>query len=282
MTATIKIFFFIAFLCSMQSTCRSGSSTSSGEGYARQTCPDGYYCPSEKQCKTPRSNRCTSSQNCPGLDSTCYKERNSNRYRIRIGHARLTSSGSKRTIFEHRFLLYRGYAYEFGKSYPQTQELDIADPIYKYKNGRGLNSGGITNYVYSYCSYDDANMFVNGWKNKYNLIWRNCQNFVRGMKHYLKRSSCNRPSLKRDASHNMTDVLTQEINAILSNCSIVCCDTNGTSDASTNDNSAYGAFSIPVLLVLILFLLLLIIPVVFFIFYFKRKREKLNYSPVQG
>jgi hypothetical protein len=233
MTATIKIFFFIAFLCSMQSTCRSGSSTSSGEGYARQTCPDGYYCPSEKQCKTPRSNRCTSSQNCPGLDSTCYKERNSNRYRIRIGHARLTSSGSKRTIFEHRFLLYRGYAYEFGKSYPQTQELDIADPIYKYKDGRELNSNGITNEGYSYCSYSEANMFVDGWKNDYNLIWSNCQHFVDGMKYYLKYSSCNRwPSLKRDAS-NMTDVLTQEINAILSNCSIVCCDTNDTSDAST-------------------------------------------------
>jgi hypothetical protein len=126
-------------------------------------------------------------------------------------------------------------------------------------------------------------MFVNSWKNKYNVFTRNCQHFVNGLKYHLKYSSCNNnPSLQRDASRNMTDVLTQEINAILSNCSIVCCDTNGTSDASTNDNSAYGAFSIPVLLVLILFLLLLIIPVVFFIFYFKRKREKLNYSPVQG
>jgi hypothetical protein len=181
----------------------------------------------------------------------------------------LNFSGSKRAlfgVFEHRFLLYRGYAYEFGNSYP-AQELDIADPIYKYKNGRGLNSGGITNYVYSYCSYDDANMFVNGWKNKYNLIWRNCQNFVRGMKHYLKRSSCNRPSLKRDASHNMTDVLTQEINAILSNCSIVCC---------YDDNSAYGAFSIPALLVIILSLLI----IVFLIFYLKRKCGKPNYSSV--
>ena len=216
----------------MQSTCRSGSS--SKERYAPQTCPDGYYCPSEKQCKTPRSDRCTSSQNCPGLDGTyCYKERNSNRYQIRIGHARLTSFGSKRTLLEHRFLIYRGYAYEFGSSYPQTQELDIADPIYKYKDGRELNSNGITNEGYSYCSYSEAKMFVNGWRKKYSFFNRNCQHFVTGMKKHLTESSCNRrPSLKRDAS-NMTDVLTQEINGILSNCSIVCCDTNGTSDAST-------------------------------------------------
>ena len=91
--------------------------SSSGTGPAYQTCPTGYYCPFDKLCHYPRSNRCTGNQNCSYLDE-CYQESDGS-YLIRIGHAKLF--GSKRTLFEHRFVIYRGFAYEFGGSYNMHQ-----------------------------------------------------------------------------------------------------------------------------------------------------------------
>ena len=94
----------------------------------------------------------------------CYQESNG-RYLIRIGHAKLYGSKKRRTLFEHRFVIYRGYTYEFGGSY-NTQTLDVADPEYKYYNGRHLNSNGIMTDGSSYCSYEDAVEFTNSWTEK--------------------------------------------------------------------------------------------------------------------
>jgi hypothetical protein len=237
MAATIRLAFFIALLyvCLFQG---------SGAQRADQTCRNGYYCPLYGRCKYPRSSRCTPFQTCRGLGG-CYK-RHDGRYRIGVGHTTLTSSGLFKRWWwpfnnhrlEHQFLTYRGYTYEFGRKY-SVQELDIADHIYKYKNSRQLKR--ITTAGYSYCSYDEVKTFTNGWKKSYSVLRNNCQHFVNGLKKYLKDSSCNRrPSWKRDAS-NITDILIDEANTILSD---VChCNSNGTV-AATNGASA-AIISIP-------------------------------------
>jgi hypothetical protein len=119
---------------------------------------------------------------------------------------------------------------------------DIADHIYKYKNRRQVKR--ITKEGYSYCSYNEVKTFINRWKERngeYALYENNCQDFVKGLNKYLKGSSCSRrPSWKRDAS-NITDILIDEANTILSD---VChCNSNGTV-AATNGASA-AIISIP-------------------------------------
>ena len=230
----IKLGFIFALVCfSFDFVCCSGSS---GAGPAPQTCPTGYYCPTAtgNGCLTPRNARCTTSQNCPALVQSCNKQ-SGNRYLIQIGHAELGLSGSKKTLVEHRFLIYRGFAYEFGGSY-NTQVLDISDPQYKYVDGRSLNSNGITSAGTSRCTYEDAQMFVASWTKKYNVATNNCKHFVDAMTTFL-RGNCNLSLSKQNT--NSTASLQDEINGILSNCSVVCC-----SETSESTPSAAAALSV--------------------------------------
>ena len=167
---------FCALYMILAICCTSTTASSSGTGPAVQTCSTGYYCPIDRSCHYPGSNRCTSAQNCTSLDD-CNQESNG-RYLIHIGHAKLYGS-KKRTLFEHRFVIYRGYTYEFGGSY-------VADPEYKYYNGRHHNSNGITT---DGSSYEDAVEFTNSWTEKYNVFTNNCQHFA--MVIFLESSSCN-------------------------------------------------------------------------------------------
>ena len=218
--------------------CR-GIRQSYGPSVARQTCPTGYYCPSEVECKSPRRNRCTLSQDCTGLGG-CYEQPDGS-YSIRIGHTSLSSSGSssssssKQYRFEHQFVVYRGYAYEFGSGYLQV--LDISDPDYRYAGDRGVSF-----YTFdgtSYCTYNEAVMFVNSWNVKYEYsvfgLWggKNCQHFAMAFSEYLQTASCNRQGA-RDLKQNTDDtaMLMEEIDGILSNCSIVCCDDDNSSGGS--------------------------------------------------
>ena len=200
--ASSYIFLALLYLCC------SSSSINTGHIYiekykkcsppAKQTCPNGYYCPNggECVCRCPRSDRCTPRQNCTGLDE-CYKQPNGS-YLIRIGYV------DTDIIFNHRFLIYRGFAYEFGPSY-STQVLDITDPRYKYKE----LDVTITVAGTSYCTYDEALLFVNKWNPCYNFICNNCWIFANRMSHYLKTSSCSIPG-----DRNVT-MLMQEIDNIL-------------------------------------------------------------------
>ena len=203
--------------------CR-GIRQSYGSGAARQTCPDGYYCPSDRQCKSPRSSRCTSSQNCPGLDDC---NESDECYLIRIGRSPLPGSGSssKQYRLEHQFVVYRGFAYEFGNDYLQV--LDIADPKYRYAGDKDVT--GYTTDGTSCCTYDDAVMFVNSWNRKYSLAKNNCQHFAKAFSNFLQTDSCNQQGGDKG-------MLMEEIDEILSNCTIVCCD-----DGISNDISSGGS-----------------------------------------
>ena len=140
---------------------------------------------------------------------------------------------------EHQFVTFRGFTYEFGKSYG-VQVLDISDPIYKYVYGKGLNSRGIEKKIgSSYCSWEDANMVVEKWKSaKYRLFTSNCQHFADAMSDILIRGPCNRIAASRGKSQDSNAELSQYIDQQLRNCSLVCCyDDSSAAAALIIDNS---------------------------------------------
>ena len=69
----------------------------------------------------------------------------------------------------------------------------MADPKYKYKNVKGLNSKGIEYVGSSYCTWQDATKFGDRWNKKYSLRTNNCQNFAKGLKKHLTTGVCNQP-----------------------------------------------------------------------------------------
>ena len=227
------------------------SSSSSGAGIAPQTCGTdntNFYCPVDKLCK-PRSQRCTRANICNNPDTNtedeCYETSLSGQYYVRLGHAKLGFFGSKQYALEHQFIVYRGFTYEFGKSYG-VQILDTADPQYKYRNGMHLNSKGIEVVGSGYCTWEDATSFANGWNKNYHLIKNNCQHFAIALQEFLTTGVC---SVLRSEDH--TANLNQQINDILQNCSIVCCDNEGNSVVSMSPIMIFIIFSIILVVVIV-------------------------------
>ena len=225
------------------------SSSSSGAGTANQTCGTdniNFYCPVDRLCK-PRSQRCTHANVCNNPDTNtedgCYETSISGLYNIQLGHAKLGFSGSKQYALEHQFILYRGFAYEFGKSYG-VQILDTADPQYKYRNGMHLNSKGIEIIGSGYCTWEDATSFANGWNKRYSFFFRNCQHFAIALEEFLTTGVCSVPISNRVKREDRTADLNQQINDILQNCSIVCCDNEGNSVVSMSPIMIFIIFSI--------------------------------------
>ena len=171
-----------------------------------------------------------------GIEEGCFVSPTPDKYFVRLGHAKLGLSWSKSAHdLEHRFIAYRGLTYEFGSSYG-VQILDTIDPMYKYRNGQELNSDGIQTVGSSYCTWDNATQFANGWDTKYSLLFTNCQHFTIAMRKFLSESPCNQPpSLRRQKRQ---DNLGDYIDQLLSNCSVVCCD---------NSNSAFPTAAASVL-----------------------------------
>ena len=222
----------------------------SATGVAPQTCGTNnnkFYCaydPAEK-CKS-RSQRCTGSNICnnpnTNKEDDCLETPNPGEYYVLFGHAKLSdSSGKKRSIrvaLEHQFVTFRGFTYEFGKSYG-VQVLDIADPIYKYKNGQHLNDKGIGQIGRSYCNWKDANLVVEMWRSeKYKLITNNCQEFADALSYILIYGTCNQPAAARVKRNDNDIEFSQYVDRQLRNCSLVCCyDDSSLSSAITSHNS---------------------------------------------
>ena len=233
------ICFFLIFMQFSDTKCHAVEkrdlSGSSGAGPAPQTCGNNkFYCPydSVDRCK-PRSQRCAGNSVCQNpvtmKEEDCSETSQPGQYYVLLGHAELTDSSSskrKRSIMlrlEHQFVTFRGFTYEFGKSYG-VQVLDIADPKYKYKNGKHLNSKGIKQSGKSYCSWEDANKVVEEWKSKkYDLFSRNCQHFAATLRDILVRGPCNRPAVLRGKRQDSELEFSQYIDRQLRNCSLSCC-----------------------------------------------------------
>ena len=187
------------------------SSSSGGAGVAPQTCGTdnrNFYCCYDlnERCK-PRYQRCTGSNiilcNNPAtmMEDGCLETTNPGEYNVLKGYTKLGS----------------------GISYA-AQILDITDPKYKYRNG--LN-GFKRNETLgpSYCSWEDANMFVDKWNKKYNWLTNNCQHFAAAMSKTLLKGPCNRSgnAALRSKHQDSNDEFAQYINMQLRNCSLVCC-----------------------------------------------------------
>ncbi|XP_028411806.1 uncharacterized protein LOC114534546 [Dendronephthya gigantea] len=227
-------------------------SYSSGEGVAPQTCGTdnvNFYCPyadPNNRCK-PRRQRCNRNNICinPSTrkEEDCSETSNPGEYYVLLGHAKLSDSSSKKrsikTNLEHPFVTFRGFTYEFGVSYG-VQVLDVADPKYKYKSGKNLNSKGIEKFGRSYCNWEDANKVVDGWRDeKYQLVLNNCQHFAEAMTDVLIYGPCNRPSVSRGKRQDNEIELTKYIDQQLRNCSLVCCYDVSSATTSIQAHNSY-------------------------------------------
>ena len=237
-----NILLLFVFVTVSAVTVRQGSSGSSGAGVAPQTCGipanSKFYCPKDKQCKA-RSLRCTNSGVCP--DAKTGKEEYCNgttdktgAYDVFLGHATLSRRKRVLPAVEHQFIMYRGFTYEFGGSYG-VQILDIIDPKYKYKNGALLNSKGIENVGFSYCTWSEATSFTTQWRREdYRLFTNNCQKFARALQEFLTTGICAQSQSQPMKRQDRNASLHEDIEQILRNCSIVCCyeDDSGSSATS--------------------------------------------------
>ena len=206
-------------------------SSSYGTGVAPQRCGTSntqYCCPAVGQsCSrcVERSLRCTNSEPCDyqniGGGDQCFAANGS--YNVKLGRSKLFGRFSKRKRFmavEHQFIQYRGFTYEFGSSYG-VQILDVNDPGYKYANNtavvKGISSDGT-----SKCSWEEATLFTRMWKKSdYGLFTKNCQHFAKALKVFLTESSCS-DGFSRNKRQTQVD-LEVEIDQILRDCNITCC-----------------------------------------------------------
>lgn len=212
-------------------------SFSSGDGIAPQTCGTNnqqFYCPLSGGgfiCN-PRSQRCTDANTCStNVDPATREEvgcfRTNSAYTVKLGHAPLTSSSSlKKKLFEHRFVQYRGFTYKFGSSYGQ-QILDIGDPMYKYANGNGVNR--IDDVGFGYCTWEDANNFINQLDQRYRLFGNNCQDFADALMVFLTTGYCTQAPSNRGRRQVEDSMLQNSIDIILQNC---CCSSPNSTPAT--------------------------------------------------
>lgn len=148
-------------------------------------------------------------------------------YTVKLGHAPLTSSSSlKKKLFEHRFVQYRGFTYKFGSSYGQ-QILDIGDPMYKYANDNGVRR--IDDVGFGYCTWEDANNFINQLDQRYRLFGNNCQDFADALMVFLTTGYCTQAPSNRGRRQVEDSMLQNSIDIILQNC---CCSTPNSTPAT--------------------------------------------------
>ena len=164
-----------------------------------------YYCPSINLC-SDRQLRCTTEETCnyTGYPSNhCFRNLvYPGAYDIQLIHTKLTGSLRPLRLFklEHRFIQYRGFAYEFGDTY-HLQVHDVNDPLYKY--GPNVLSWrysrkGAKNVGFSYCDYTDIDYLVELWKNfHYSRIKNNCWHFSTALELFLTSGPCKIPTKHR-------------------------------------------------------------------------------------
>ena len=186
-----------SFACSSSSNSSNSSSSSSSGGLQKQLFSNlTFYCPADDKYKD-RNKRCIKAKVCletdgnetkcnpagknGGVDTYFFYRKKSN-----IRFLKVISSGRKKRAIEdykHWFVEYRGFVYEFGKSYG-FQELDVNDPNYKYGPGGEKVVDKETIVGESSCSRDDVLRFVKKWLNvnrKYHYRNNNCQDFAKAL-----------------------------------------------------------------------------------------------------
>ena len=114
-----------------------------------------------------------------------------------------------------------------------------------------LNRKGIEVVGSGYCKWEDATSFANGWDKRYKLLKNNCQHFAIALQEFLTTGVCSDPISNRVRREDRTADLNQQINDILQNCSIVCCDNEGNSVVSMSPIMILNIFSIILVVVIV-------------------------------
>ena len=191
---------FIIAVFALYAVVSIGSCKSSGPevqqcGYSH------YYCKTTQQC-LPREDRCVGRDSCLNvneIEDGCDCDSSYQYCTVYFGRTHFSSSGSsskKRGLLgclkfihsdnrEHHFIRYRGFTWEFGKSY-LTQILDINDPNYKYDRPEESSLiKSVTSVGNSSCTYDQVLIFINDFDKRYRLCSNNCQHFAKGLQQWL-------------------------------------------------------------------------------------------------
>ncbi len=188
--------------------------------FALQTCGNNtaYYCPTDFICRTNRNNRCSSKDTCEYIDDDdkCWRHPDDpEAYLVQLGRVKVRDYIPKSKLVSHHYINYKGFTYEFG-SY-RAQILDINDFLYKY---RRTCHDCLKPVGYSYCSYEDANLFAHMWTmRKYHLVANNCQHFAKALTKFLTTGICSRKRSLRSRKY----LLKYWADNILLDCRIVCC-----------------------------------------------------------
>ena len=146
-------------------------------------CPDvasGYSCPHRtKRCTTNGSSRQCTSKEYEHCDYIQASEKFSvTRHSTKLQGLLSSSKGFKP---EHQFVTYRGLMYEYGNYGARVQ--DPNDPNYEYKKRSIKRSKKVGE---SRCTYKQVEVYLKYWTSgDYNLIFKNCQDFVKGLTTYL-------------------------------------------------------------------------------------------------
>eukprot|EP00118_Oscarella_pearsei_P025292 m.307935 g.307935 ORF g.307935 m.307935 type:complete len:252 (+) comp43044_c0_seq1:74-829(+) len=186
-----------------------------------QACPSTvryreFFCPStgtcrngNDRCQIPKSNQCWAKNSEP----ECRYESNG-QFRFCRGWTHLDLSGrlsgslsrkrrdTRDWKFQHEFVSYRGFTYEFGSDYGENGQdgyriLDEADPNFRYDD---LETDCAISNGLSKCSWDDIKIFLYNYDTKYRLLYNNCQTFARLLEETLRSSNCRLPPRQRRAT----------------------------------------------------------------------------------
>ena len=184
-----------------------------------------YFCPHNRTC-LPSFQRCTPDEVCQyegGLDK-CLKvfPRDPSAYAILVGHVRTSDRNPIPEIFgwEHQFLQYRGFTYEF--DIPGVDVLDLNSPRYIYRDEKKrdrekypteeLSRRGIVQVGYSYCTYEEVGVFNRMWDGlRFKLFTLNCQHYVKALKTFLTTDKCAIPRSKNQSFMSSARKSTRDI-----------------------------------------------------------------------
>ena len=161
-----------------------------------------YWCPSERVCYR-REIRCTEREVCRYEKNAdgCFKDEwyHPRAHSVLIGRARLVSAkewSSWYSRYEHQFLQYRGFTYEYGSKGVYVR--DINDKFFFYRRTNrdfSFIGEGLVIVGHSYCTHNEIREFATIWEMfPYQGFINNCKDFVDALKSFLTTGFC---SVKR-------------------------------------------------------------------------------------
>ena len=234
----IGLFFVCAIL-----GCVNASSISC-KNKVKYTCEgEKFYYPRTQGC-LPYSNRCTNKLEWPWpTDASKCQETSYTGcdYTSGVFKAYRCSSGlfsSKKYKIEHQFITYRGLMYEFGCYGTRVQ--DPLDPKYEYRTNGGSKIKGCKKVASSAtCTYEQIKQFSEPWTDeRYKLLWRNCQDYARGLGKYIN-MDCSMPGGRKREETSDLD-FAKFVFSLSGNCTLNTTQLNANSSSSSTVSLTMG------------------------------------------